>query len=265
MEADSADTHENYEQAIKLYENLIKQLAVSDAHSTKIDRARVRAARLYLTTGQYEKATPYFLQVTSHNSISPDKDPEIMIDLDDLSNAYLKYKADPKRDYEALLRCLAVRRLINPNHPYLVESYRLLANCCFSHARYDESIDWIKKAIDLDSKFAPTKRSYMATDLKTLATIYAEKKSYQEALSTAAEALAICEKFNCPAWLEGELHLIMGRMQTHLSKYSEAEKEFNLAIKASIKLNVQPNLVRILAQNSLKKLAELRKLNPKIK
>ena len=261
MVADSADTHEKYEQAIKLYENLIKQLNATDPSNAKIERAKVRAARIYLTTGQYDKATPYFKELST-KVINVDKDPEIMVDLDDLSNAYLKYKDDPSRNMEALQRCLAVRQIINPRHPYLVESYRLLSNCCTSHKQYDQAIAWIRKAIDIDKQMSPTKRSYLAADTKTLAAIYVEKKAYKEALDAAGESLKVCEQFQCALWLEGELHLLMGQVLTSMQKYPDAEKEFKLAITTATKTHGKGNLVNIIAKDSLKKLDEIRKKNP---
>lgn len=227
----TADLDEDYKAAESEYISLIKSLKATDPGSDTILRAKARLARVYIVQGKFDEAEPLFGQLIRTDKETLARDPEIMVDLDDLSDAYIKLNKSNRFGYESLKRALILRRYINPRHPHLAEAYRELAKFCLHCANTKDAIAWITQAIETEKDLPLHKQSNLITDESFLAGLYLNSKQPKEAQKTALWALAQIQKCTCGQDMDRQLHSILGRTYTVDKRFDDAEKEFKLAAK----------------------------------
>ncbi|MBS1989400.1 MAG: hypothetical protein JSS83_02720 [Cyanobacteria bacterium SZAS LIN-3] len=227
----TADLDEDYKAAESEYISLIKSLKATDPGSDTILRAKARLARVYIVQGKFDEAEPLFVQLIHTDKETLARDPEIMVDLDDLSDAYVKLNKSNRFGYESLKRALMLRRYINPRHPHLAEAYRELAKFCLRCANYKDAIAWISKSIETENGLPLRKQSNLITDETFLAGLYLNSNQPEAAQKTALWTLAQIQKCTCGQEMDRQLHSILGRTYTVDKRFDDAEKEFKLAEK----------------------------------
>jgi len=227
----SAEIDQDYETAEKEYLDVIRDLQKKKPGCVTSFRAQARLSRVYLLQGKFDKAEVFFKSLISAPPNVVKDDPELMVDLDDLSDAYLKLQFNNHYAYEALKRSLTLRRYINPNHPHLCESYRQLSQFCMRCSNYKESIFWILKTIDIEAKLPLNKQANLVVDKAFLAGLYFYNKQLDEAINTADDDLATIKKCSCSKQMAAQMHMLKGRVYSEQKKYDIAEQHFKLALE----------------------------------
>jgi tetratricopeptide (TPR) repeat protein len=230
--ADSADISEDYKDAAAKYRDLIVRTRGSHPTSLKIIRARARLARIYILQNQFNKAEPLFFDLIHTDRKTATLDPELMIDLDDLSDSYLKNAKDPHYIYESRKRCLALRKYINPNHPHLPEAYRQLSEYCTSCSNAKDAINWIVQAIEIEKHYSLHRQGDLIRDENYLAAIYLSRSELDKAQQTAQEGLDTLTKFGVNRPLSIQLHTTLGQVYSNKALFEQADKEYQLALKS---------------------------------
>lgn len=226
--ADSAETQGQEKEAIALYKDLIERYSKTDPTNPKLPRAEARIARLLLLDNNYEKANSYYDRLLKHHQ-RLDEDPELMVDLDDLSNVYQKFTTSKEHHFDCLMRSLSIRNFINPKHPHLPESYRLIANCLLGKGESQQALAWLDKAIAVDRTYPRQKKSKLVEDLQLKGNIFLQTNKVQEAESAFSESLKISVENACSDMLVGQSYLYLGLAQMKAAKHKEASENFNLA------------------------------------
>ncbi|HNG19445.1 MAG TPA: hypothetical protein PKN86_17850 [Candidatus Obscuribacter sp.] len=229
-QADSAEIQGDEAEALKIYTNLIESLQKSDQNNPKLARAEARIARLHLLNNQYDKATPFCdkLLKTYHERAA--EDPELMVDLDDLSNVYLKFKDDKTRDLDCLNRSLKIREFINHRHPHLPENYRLLSACMLNKNDFPSAINWIAKAIAIDRTYPRQKLDRLVHDLTIQGTIHIKAKNFKAAQASFVDSLNVGKQSGCSDWLVGQCYLHLGYCLMMQKRFDEADENYKLSL-----------------------------------
>ena len=229
--ADSADVTENFTVAKTKYLDLISKLRQSDPANPMIIRAQTRLARIYIFQRDFDKAEPIFhiLMHTAHRKL--DLEPELMIDLDDLSEAYENLHDDPRHGLESLEHSLAVRKFINPNHPRVPDSYRSLAEHCVTTSNLKQSIDWISKSIEIEKHYPLKDQSNLVSDQTFLSIVYLAANDVDRAQQTAHVALDTVARCACGKNQLPQLHANLGRIYSRKGLFDQADKEYQLSLQ----------------------------------
>jgi tetratricopeptide (TPR) repeat protein len=196
-EADSAETEKNYPRAIEKYTTLIKSLKVQDPNNIKMARAKARLARLYVQQAKYDQAEPLFSSIMRIDRKMLQKDPEYMIDLDDLSDAYLNLENDKRYGFESQKHSLLLRQYIDPHHPHLAESYKHLAESCARAGNYKDAIHAAETMVAIQRTYSLQKKAALAFGLVILAQYRYNAKDYAGAKQAAKEGLATIQQCAC--------------------------------------------------------------------
>ncbi len=226
--ADSAETQGQEQEAISLYKDLLERFSKTDPTNPKLPRAEARIARLHLLNNEYDKANTYYDRLLKHHQ-RLDEDPELMVDLDDLSNVYQKFTSSKEHHLDCLMRSLSIRNFINPKHPHLPESYRLIANYLLGQGDSKQALAWLDKAIAVDRTYPRQKKSKLVEDLQLRGNIFLQTNKVQEAESAFSESLKIAVDNACSDMLVGQSYLYLGLAQMKGAKHKEASENFNLA------------------------------------
>lgn len=228
-QADSAEIHGDNSGSIKLYLHLIDTIGKSDPTSPRILRAKARIARLHLVEREYDEATPYVKSILTAPQSRVSEDPELMVDIDDLSNAYLRYQKDPVNGYNSLVRSYKLRCFINPNHPHLPETFQSFSRYEQEHGNPDKAIEWLQKAVAIESKYPPQKLDRYVHDMTMIYAIHQQKGDNKTAESVMRDCLAVCLKSKCADYLIGQCYLNLGYALMKLKQYEKANETFKLA------------------------------------
>ncbi|MBU6453661.1 MAG: hypothetical protein KGS72_17915 [Cyanobacteria bacterium REEB67] len=196
-EADSAETGRNYSKAIQKYTDLIKILKEKDPTNIKIARAKARLARLFIQQAHFDQAEPLFASIMHLDRKEMQKDPEYMIDLDDLSDAYLDLEKDKRYGFESQKHSLLLRQYINPHHPHLAESYKHLADSFARAGDYKDAINAAESMVAIERTYSLKKKSALAFDLVLLAQYKFSAHDYSGAKKAAREGLATIQQCAC--------------------------------------------------------------------
>lgn len=226
--ADSAETQGQEQEAISLYKDLLERYSKTDPTNPKLPRAEARIARLHLLNNEYDKANTYYDRLLKHHQ-RLDEDPELMVDLDDLSNVYQKFTSSKEHHLDCLMRSLSIRNFINPKHPHLPESYRLIANYLLGQGDSKQALVWLDKAIAVDRTYPRQKKSKLVEDLQLRGNIFLQTNKVQEAESAFSESLKTAVDNACSDMLVGQSYLYLGLAQMKGAKHKEASENFNLA------------------------------------
>lgn len=229
-EADSAEIQGEPYKAIKLYSGLISSLEKSDKDNPKLARAQARVARLLLLDNQYDQATPYYDKLLNTFHGRAKEDPELMVDLDDLSNVYLKFNSNPAKQSDSLLRSLKIRQFININHPHLPENYRMLASMCFAKNQIKPAQEWMEKAIAVDKTYPRQKMDRLVQDLNMLGGIYLRAKDYKTATMTFNNALKVAKINGCSDMQTGQCYINLGQANFEQNRFEQADTNYQLAM-----------------------------------
>jgi len=230
--ADSADINEDYQDASAKYLDLISKIRQSDPGNLKILRAKARLARIYIVEKKFDKAEPLFYGLVNVGRSKLDKEPELMIDLDDLSDAYLKLGTDTHYGYESMKRCLELRLYINPRHPHLPEVYRDLSEYCTRCSNTKDAINWILKAIEIEKQYSLQKQAALVQDESYLAGIYVSANALDKAQTIGLEGLNTVKKCNCGTSHLAQFRVTLGRIYTRKGLFDQADQEFQKVLKA---------------------------------
>ena len=198
FDADTADTAQNFSLAVDKYTALIKLLKQTDPENSKRLRAQVRLARLYVGKKDFDAAEPLYLTLIHTDRAVLLKDPEVMIDLDDLSDAYIELEKDPHFGLQSLKHTQSLRELMDPSQPHLPEIYLHLARYYLGKLHDPKTAAlYAEKLVAFDRRSALRKKAPLTYDLVLLASIYATMKDYSRARSSADEGLKDVRQCNC--------------------------------------------------------------------
>jgi tetratricopeptide (TPR) repeat protein len=194
-------------------------------------RAQTRLARIYVLSKNFDEAEPLFHVLThiDHNKLTVN--PELMIDLDDLSDAYRQLQSNAQYGYEGLKRCVALRKFINPDHPRLREAYDDLSQYCKQRGNTKEAIEWILKAIAQDKTFPLNKQGVLVGDQLLLAEVYLKTDALDKAQQVIQEGMSVQSRCKCGAGFLPQLHLHLARIYIRRGQGDQAGKELQLAEK----------------------------------
>ncbi len=231
--ADSLDIIENYKAASAKYLELITKVRQTDPGNPKILRAQARLAHIYVLTKKFDEAEPPLHVLTHLDRSKLAIDPELMIDLDDLSDAYAQLKTDPHYGYEGLKRCIALRKFVNPNHPRLHDGYADLSLYCKQCGNIKESIEWTLKAIAQEKTFPLHKHGSWVGDDSILADSYIKLNTLDKAQQAVQEGLSVQARCKCGIGFLPQLHVNMARVYMRRGQFSQADKELQLAEKTT--------------------------------
>jgi tetratricopeptide (TPR) repeat protein len=231
--ADSADIAEDYTLASAKYLDLISKLRQSDPDNLIIVRAQARLARIYIFQRDFDKAEPLFHILMHTDRGKLDLEPELLIDLDDLSEAYGNLHGDPRHGLESLKRCLSLRMYINPHHPRLPEAYRSLAEYCSYHSMPTNATEWILRGIELEKQYKLPKQGPLVRDLTLLSNIYMQENNLDKAQQVIQDSLAKVAQCNCGKELVPHIHATLGRIYSRKGLFDQADKEYQLSINTS--------------------------------
>jgi tetratricopeptide (TPR) repeat protein len=230
-DADSCDISENYKAAITKYLYLISKLHQSDPSNPKIYRAQARLARIYVLQKHFDEAEPLFDLLTHTDHSKLEVDPEVIIDLDDLSDAYSSLANNLQYGLESLKRSMALRKYINPDHPRLPDSYLAMARYYQKRSNFKESIDWTLKAIALERRCPVAKQGPVVREETFLSTMYLKLNEVDEAHKTVQDALSLVTRCACAKGFIAQLHCNLGRVYSSRGLFDQAEKEYQLSMK----------------------------------
>lgn len=236
-QADSAEINGQYPLAIRLYQELITTISKGDPKSPRIDRARARIARLHLLQGDFDSATPFVKAILASDQKRASEDPELMVDIDDLSNDYLKLSHDKDHGLPAMMRSCRLRLFISSKHPHLPENYKALSEYELTAGRYDNAILWLEKALTIEAGYPRQKMDRMVQDLIRLAAIYDQKKDRTRAYRTLDKALEVATTSGVADHLTGQCYMSLGRLYMLDKNYKTAQEKFR---KAADKLKSCP-------------------------
>jgi len=227
----SAEVSQDYPGAEKEYIAVIGDLQRKKPGGVTILRAQARLARVYILQGKFDNAEGIFKSLISAPSSIVKDDPELMVDLDDLSDAYLKLQNNNHYGYESLKRSLVLRRYINPNHPHICESYRQLSQFCMRCSNYKDAITWILKTIEIEQNSPLNKQGNLVIDMAFLGGLYFYNNQFELAQKTADDTLAKIKKCACSKVMISQMHMLKGRVYSHEKRFDDAEREFKLALE----------------------------------
>jgi tetratricopeptide (TPR) repeat protein len=194
-QAQSLENREQYNLALAMYQNLIADKATPAALRA---RSQCRQAVILAIQGKMEKVFAICTQLSTNIDQTARQDPELMIDLDDLTDYMLAHEKDDKDGREALYCSLRLRTAISPDHPHIAESYLHLSRYYTEHKDYKEAIKCTQEAI----------------------------KSQQH----LPKALALLDRCACGNWMKSSLHYSLGQVLNGQNRLEEADAEYRQGI-----------------------------------
>ncbi len=229
--ANSADVSEDYVDAEKKYRGLIVKVRSIDPEHPFLLRAKARLARVCLMQSKFDDAEPLYYSLMISDRSNLVRIPELMIDLDDLSDAYVRMAKKPHYRYESLKRCIELRKRINPHHPRLAAAYRDLSEYCASCNNSNDAATWILKAIDLEKSVPVINRSELIRDENFLALMYMLQNKLDKAQQTAQEGIDLLPKTTTDRFWQTQTHTTLGGIYKRKGLYDRATKEYDIALK----------------------------------
>ncbi|CAN5249574.1 hypothetical protein BH11CYA1_BH11CYA1_35210 [soil metagenome] len=253
----SEETHGQFREAMASYLAVVERAAKQN-ETTWLARAKARIARLLINKGRLKEAEPLYLQSLRVTSEQQKKDPELLIDLDDLAESYNAQSRKLPDAKDCLFHALALRLAVNPHHPNVNESYRNIALYMVNHGDNASAVRYIKQSIELDKNCPPDKVYRLVQDQGLLASFYMHGNEWVKAEQTAKDILVQAEKYPFLSWAWPQLHCTLGKCHSEQYKYEESDREYQLAIALAKKYpnpkgDISPECVKGLQENAILK------------
>jgi tetratricopeptide (TPR) repeat protein len=228
--ANSADVAEEYSDAATKYQTLILKLRSTDPGNPFILRAKARLARMYLLQSKFDEAEPLYFNLMMSDRTNLVRIPELMIDLDDLSDAYVRMAKVAHYRYESLKHCVELRKRINPHHPRLAGAYRDLSEYCTTCNNLKDAISWMLKALDLERNGPVSTTSDLIRDENYLAVLYMIQNQLDKAEQAAREGTSVLPKTANDKFLLTQVHCTLGSIYKKKGLHEKAAKEYDIAL-----------------------------------
>ena len=256
-EATSAETHGQYREAMASYQKVIEK-ATKPNEMTWAARSKARIARLLVNKGLIKEAEPLYLQLLKLTPAQFKNDPELMVDLDDLSESYTAQSKKLLTAKECLFHALALRLAVDPHHPNINQSYRQIALYMLSHGDSAAAERYLKQGIELEKNCPPDKLYRLVQDQGLLARIYMNSSEWVKAEQTTKEILAQTEKYPFLSWAWPQLHCTLGQCHSQRYQYEDSDREYQLALALAKKYpnpngDISPECIKGLKENAILK------------
>lgn len=256
-EATSAETHGQYREAIASYQKIIES-ATKKNETTWAARSKARIARLLVNKGCINDAEPLYLQLLKMTPAQFKNDPELMVDLDDLSESYTAQSRKLPAAKECLFHALALRLAVDPHHPNVNQSYRQIALHMLNHGDSAAAERFLKQGIELEKNCPPDKLYRLVQDQGLLARIYMNNNDWVKAEQTTKDILAQTEKYPFLSWAWPQLHCTLGQCHAQQYQYEESDREYQLALALAKKYpnpngDISPECIKGLKENAILK------------
>ncbi|MFA6209551.1 MAG: hypothetical protein WCT03_11445 [Candidatus Obscuribacterales bacterium] len=221
---------------------------ISDAVNSQdplVFRSKVRIARLNLEQSNWKEANAIYQAALKLTPEQMKKDPELMIDLDDLAESYLKLAKKTPDGKMLHLHALQLRLKIDPNHPSIRDSYRELASYSLYHADLAEAARFMTTSIERQKNAnTPKKLTSLASDQVMLLGIYIGQKRWAECEAKTKTMLVETSKHPTLHWVWPELHGVLAMCYAHRGEYDLSDSEYRSTIALSKKYpGVRPELI----------------------
>lgn len=207
---------------------------ISDAVNSQdplVFRSKVRIARLTLEQGNLKETDAVYQAALRLTPEQMKKDPELMIDLDDLAESYLKLAKKTPHGKELLLHALQLRLKIDPNHPSIRDSYRQLATYSLCHADLPGAARFISTSIERQKNAnTPKKLNSLVSDQVLLLGIYIGQDRWAESEKMTKTMLLETAKHPTLHWVWPELHGVLAKCYVHRGQYDLSDSEYRSAI-----------------------------------
>lgn len=231
-QAQSLENREQYNLALAMYQNLIADKTTPAALKA---RSQCRQAVILALQGKMEKVFAICSHLSTNIDQTARQDPELMIDLDDLTDYMLAHEKDDKDGREALYCSLRLRTAISPDHPHIAESYLHLGRYYTEHKDYKEAIKCTQEAIKSQQHLPLLKQARVAGNMGFLSNIYLMAGQPAPAEQELRKALALLDRCACGNWMKSSLHYSLGQVLNGQNRLEEADAEYRQGIADYIK------------------------------
>ena len=232
-QAGSYETQGQILKAKEAYGKIVKEQQ-GKARDPFVIRSQVRMARLSVAQGDIQAADPACKAAMKLTPEQIQRDPELMIDMDDLAESYAAQAKNNKEGKPLLLLALELRKKIDPQHPNVNESYRQLAAHSIRYGELPDAERYIKLAIDRQ-RTAQTSAMVgrLTSDRIMLLGVYNSQKRWAESEQLTKEMLLQTAKYPTLNWCWPSLHCVLARCYSRRGQYDLSDAEYRSAIAAA--------------------------------
>lgn len=216
-------------------------------------RAKIRLTRSQVAAGDLSATRCDVSSLVNLARRDSSANTEIVVDLDDLANAYLESYQMINRDSVApLINCVQIRRFISPNHAHIGEVYRKLKEHEQLHGNLTKAITWQKEATNISSQFPPGKKQMEIIDRSTLINLYLSTQQWNEAEIQGTKIIDLCQRLNCCKTHVPAAEYAIGCAQLSRHQYREAIATLQKAREDALKATIDLKAVAKLCEEKLK-------------
>lgn len=234
-QAGSYETQGQTLKAKQAYGQIVKEQQ-GNAQDPFVIRSQVRMARLSVSQGDIKAADPAYQAAMKLTPEQIQRDPELMIDMDDLAESYAAKAKNNKEGKPLLLRALELRKKIDPQHPNVNESYRQLAAQSIRYGELNEAERYIKLAIERQKHVETSAMmGRLTSDRIILLGIYNSQKRWTESEQLTKEMLLQTAKYPTLNWCWPSLHCVLARCYSRRGQYDLSDAEYRSAIAVAKK------------------------------
>lgn len=229
-QAGSYETQGQILKARQTYDQVLKQCQ-SHPDDPLLLRSQVRMARLSVAQSDIKATDSVYRAALKLTPEQIQKDPELMIDMDDLAQSYVAQARGNKEGKPLLLRALELRLKIDPKHPNVNESYRQLAAHSIRYSEMTEAERYIKIAIERQ-KDASTSSALgrLTSDRIMLLGIYDNQKRWAESEQLTKEILLQTANYPGLNWCWISMHCALGKCYSRRGQFDLSDSEYRKAI-----------------------------------
>jgi tetratricopeptide (TPR) repeat protein len=258
LQATSAETQGEPRKAIALYQKVVAVEQKKGPDNTLAARAQLRIATIQVTEGELAAAEPAFKQAINLKSAMCEQEPELMVDMDDMAEAYMAQSKKNATAKDCMLHALALRQKIDPKHPNVAITYRYLALYALNHGDWRGAENYLKQGLELQKNCTASKLGRLLNDRALLTSIYITHDEWAKAEQLTRESLAQAQSINSATWAWPLLHFTLGRCHSQRAEYDDAGKEYELAIALAKKYpnpqcDISPEVHKAIQANMLLK------------
>ncbi len=229
-QAGSYETHGQIVKAKQTYSQILKERQ-SDPNDPFVWRSQVRMARLSVAQGDIKAADSVYHAAMKLTPEQIQKDPELMIDMDDLAESYVAQARGNRQGKPLLLRALELRKKIDPKHPNVNESYRQLAAHSIRYNELPEAERYIKLAIGRQKDAVSSSAvGRVTSDRIMLLGIYDNQKRWTESEQLTKEILLQTSKYPGLHWCWPSMHCALAKCYSRRGQYDLSDTEYQKAI-----------------------------------
>lgn len=257
LEANSAETQGNPRKASELY-NKIVAAELKNPDSTEAARAQLRLANIHINVGELTAAEPGFKVAIGLKPEMLKRETELMVDMDDMAEAYFAQSKKNVAVKECLTHALALRQKIDAKHPNVAVTYRHLALHMLDRGDWRAAEAYLKQGMVLQKNCSPSKLGRLISDRALLTSIYITHDEWAKAEQLTRESLVQSQNVETVTWAWPLLHYTLGRCHSQKEEYDDAGREYETAIALAKKFpnpqcDISPEVHKAIQNNLLLK------------